>query len=646
MIRHAPSFKILFKKGGIHQFRLPVSPSVISDCFIFISFFLAVWLWVHPAINFCYPGFWRYTPVGGYTPWFLTDAPLGPGKFSFWLTSLVAPCLAGPITGSIVITVITYILSLLTGQVLAMFGVRKLLDLKYIPAMLVFFQYGYLLNPISKSISVIIGLIALRLIHITGGSHSRNRFLLYLAFASIVIAVAVEAFLIFGLLVIFFECFVRRKYILAVVEAVVLACLPAVITVLFFPFTAMSDTYSRIFPNFPGNLSIIGFLPFLFWIFFPCIGIAAFIEKPIINKSAFLIRKVSGTALGAFSSGYWRITPSVLMVIITIGIVRFNHEPFTLARPNAVMNYAMLSHKWNLLLDEAGKIPEHYLSDSKIHLIDRALYHKGRLLEDLFMFPQNQNALLLFPYSGSAASLGPADRFWAPVWSGWTYFELGLINTAEHCGLEALSQFYYPQGLQLLAMIYAVKDMPEASHTCLKALRKDRVYHTWAETYLYAMENDQTPSRTPEINTIRSIALKEGFVLSGAPPLAMLVKENPHNKMAFEYLIASWLIGRRIDSVTNRVSGLRELKYQKIPRLYEEALLLDAFLTEKNPDLCGYTLSEDAMQSFEKFCAILYSKHGGRPNDAFDDLSASFGGSYFFYYVYGFSNAKAIHERK
>jgi hypothetical protein len=534
----------LFNKEGIRLFRLLGSPSAISDLILFISLFLAVLLWVHPAINFCYPGFWRYVPVEGYTTWFLTDAPLGPGKFSYWLASLLAPALSNPIAGSLVITAIACILCGLTGQALARFGVRNLSALKYVPAMIVFFQFVYLLNPLPQSIASIIGLIALWIIQIAGSFGSRNRVLLFLGFAILIIISAVEALLMFAVLCILFESIVKRNYFVACIEATAIACLPAAITILFSPFSTIADTYARMFPIFPDYVSFIGLLPFSFRIFFPCIGIIALIDKPIGTISNVFKRKKPGKTFDTLNKAYRATLPGALIILLTIGIIRFNHEPFTLARPNAVINYAMLSHKWDLLLDEAGKIPERYLTDSKIHLVDRALYHKGRLLDDLFMFPQNQNTLLLFPYSGSTTSLGPADRFWALFWGGWTYFELGLVNTAEHCALEALSQIYYPQGLQLLAMIYAIKDMPEASRTCLTALRKDRAYRSWAANYLDAMKTDQKLSQSPEITSVRSVALKEEFILPDMSPVANLVKENHQNRMAFEYLIASYLIRR------------------------------------------------------------------------------------------------------
>jgi hypothetical protein len=144
---------------------------------------------------------------------------------------------------------------------------------------------------------------------------------------------------------------------------------------------------------------------------------------------------------------------------------------------------------------------------------------------------------------------------------------------------------------------------------------------------------------------VRQNALREEFIVNDGPPLAALVRENPRNRMAFEYLIASFLIRRELDSLAGYTAGLRALGYDKIPRLYEEALLLNSALTGKAFDLSGYAISGGTTASFEHFCSICYSKHKGNAGAARNDLAAAFGGSYFFYYLYGFSGTTVPNER-
>ena len=505
------------------------NPVIISDCILFFSLFLFTWLVVNPTYNYNYPGFWRNVPLEGYTTWFLTDTPPYPGKLVYWLISLLAPGFSSAPIGAAIVTAIAFILSQLSGRQLAIFNVKNLAGFKYVPAIIVLFQFFFMVNSLPFAISSIIGLTLALLYQSAGRLKPPSRFILFAVFSVAVLTSATESFLIFSLLCVISEVFFRRSPVLAIIQTAASACFPAGVTALLFPLCTGTETYRLLFPPLPSSFFFMGILPLAFWMFFPFMAVITLVDKPLGNiLNRFKLR----TAPGLRHDIYRGILLSAMVSLatgITLWLIR---DPLTLARPNAVMNSAMLSRNWDLLLDEAGKIPKRYLTDSKVHIVNRALYHKGRLLDDLLTFPQSQNALLLFPFSGSQKSLSPANRFWTTVWGSWTYYELGLVNVAEHCALEAVSQFYYPAGLRLLALIYLEKDMPDASRTCLHALCKDGVCHTWAGNFLKTLDSDPALSAIPEIQTIRSNMLKEKAILSDTPPLAALIKENPHNRMA------------------------------------------------------------------------------------------------------------------
>jgi hypothetical protein len=593
----------------------------ISDAVFFLSFFFSLWLWADPSINYCYPGFWRNVPLDGYTTWFLTDMPPHPGKAVYQLLSFCAPGFAGALSGALILTAIAFLLTLLCKRLLTTLGVKHGLGWKYLPAMILFLLFVYMVNSLPFVISTVIGLTFVWLYQGAESQKPGIRLALFALFSVIVIIIAVEAFLVFALLCIIFEILVRRSLPLALVQTAAGAGLPAAITALLFPLCTSAEIYRLMLPPIPPGLSVIGALPLVYWMFFPGMAAIALVDRHL--------------------HGMVRGIPSGLVAVLAAGTaLLFIRDPLAQARPNAVMNSAMLSKNYSLLLDEAKKIPRRYMTGIKVHLINRALYHKGRLLDDLFTFPQSPNTLLLSPFSSSTtASLSPGDRFWTAVWGSWTYYELGLVNVAEHCALEAASQFYYPEGMRLLAQIYLVKDMPDAGRTCLNALRKDLACRIWAESRLNALESD------PEVKTIRSFLLKKELMKTAVSPLTALVEENPSNRMAFEYLIASLLIQGQIDSLDRHIEGLRALNYQRIPKLFEEALLLHAFVTHKDPDLRGYAISAGTTASINEFFTILYSKYGGQTRDAYDELVNRFGDSFFFYFFYGFSKAKAPDEK-
>jgi len=614
-----------------------------ADLIVFTALFLALRFLANSTLNYYYPGFWRSVPTEGYTSWFLSDVPIGPGKVSFWLASLLSPYFVDPTLGALVITVIAYILRILTKSIMKEFGIQKLLGFAYLPVLIMFFQFYYLINPLPQALAMIAALCALQLYRSYGVKYRRQglRIPLFMALACLVLIIGGGPVLVFSALAVTYDGYVKRRVFVAAVNLIIAAMVPAIMTLLFYPLNSLSDTYGFFSPMFSLVPSIISVLPFVWWLFYMSFPIMALLEKPLADFGYKLNKIYFGTFLFSSSKAHRGIFLGLIVCVSAFLIVRFDHEPLTQARSNAVLNLGIVQGAWSAVLEESKKIPRRYLTDPKIHVIDRALFHQGRLLEDLFAFPQNQNALLLFPYSGTARTLAPSDRFWTAVWAGHTYFEIGMVNTAEHCALETTSQFYYPEGLRLLSNIYAVKEMPEARLNCLRALRKDRGYREWADACLKAPKPDENSILEAETSLARSNAITERFMEPGRPPLSLLVKEHPQNRMAFEYLVASFLIGRQLDSVAAYTGELKELQYAKIPRLYEEALLLYSFLTEKTPELFGFTVSQESMESFERFCSILYTQHGGRADEALQDLSASFGNSYFFYYVYDGSKLEA-----
>ena len=620
-----------------------IAPDTVTALILFPCLFFCTWLWLNPSLNYYFPAFYSGVSTQTYTTWFISDIPPYPGKLIDWAASLLTPAFASAFASAVVVTLIAFIMCGLFGRILARLGAKNVSGLKYIPVMIIFLQYAYLLNPLCMSLALIVGLTFALMYQLLGRLNGKIRSAVFFIFSIAVAAIAIKAFLVFAFVCILYECIVKRNYVLSLLEAAISVCMPAAVIIVFFPLYTMPDAYKLLIVDPGKTLSASGLLAFAFWVsFFP---IAAFVlfDKPIGTLIALLTRNKPGAVLRPFHPIIGGSLAAVLAGLLFFGFIMADYSSFRSVRADAVMNYAMINRKWDLLLNAAEKLSKQTLSAPEVHIIDRALYYKGRLLDDLFTIPQNQNTLLLFPYTKTTNHV---ERFWEFTWGGPTWFDLGLVNTAEHCALEALSRFYYPQGLQLLAMIYFVKDMPDAGRACLHALCKDPVYRGWAKTVLDSLDVDPALSSREEIRSTRSSMLKKEFIMTGIPPLAALVNENPRNTMAFEYLIAWHLIRRDLDSLTTYVAQFRERAYQKLPRCYEEALLLYAFIADKKPDLCGYAVSSDAMAGFEKFYSVYYEKHGGRPDEAYHDLAVSCGGSFFFYYLYGISTVNVIHEKK
>ena len=127
--------------------------------------------------------------------------------------------------------------------------------------------------------------------------------------------------------------------------------------------------------------------------------------------------------------------------------------------------------------------------------------------------------------------------------------------------------------------------------------------------------------------------------MTGAEPvdqtLAALLKHNPHNKMAFEYLMACYLLTGRVDKIVENMGRLPDLGYQAIPTLYEEAILIHYGSREQAVDLDKFNVSPETLHRYEAFAQIRNTMGPQNSQAVLSRLIRDFGTSYFFYYCFG-----------
>lgn len=109
--------------------------------------------------------------------------------------------------------------------------------------------------------------------------------------------------------------------------------------------------------------------------------------------------------------------------------------------------------------------------------------------------------------------------------------------------------------------------------------------------------------------------------------------------MAFEYLMAFYMFRKDLDTFVKNISRLDDFDYPRIPRHYEEAILIYSDSTNNQPNLKGRRISEVSLMQFKGFLqmALLYENN---PRLAFEEMSKKYGDTYFFYYLFGVSGLK------
>jgi len=260
-----------------------------------------------------------------------------------------------------------------------------------------------------------------------------------------------------------------------------------------------------------------------------------------------------------------------------------------------------------------------------MNAVDRALYHTGRLNQDMFTYLQNPDALI---FTGA----DHAFFYWHKLD---TLIDLGLLNLAEKNFTECMEMFgEQPMILQRLALVNLAKGKIEAGRIYLEKLRQTLFFSGWAQDYLKRLAADPTLAADPQMRQLRAQALRKDSTAAfyaPEPMLLALVEQGSGNRMAFEYLMALYMMDKRLDRFVKNLGRLPEFGYTALPPLYQEATLI--YATKYPVPLGDFSISPEAKQRIKQFSDIV-NRYGRNKEAAFRELAGSFAGSYLFYFFY------------
>jgi len=260
----------------------------------------------------------------------------------------------------------------------------------------------------------------------------------------------------------------------------------------------------------------------------------------------------------------------------------------------------------------------------------RDSYYTGRLLYDMFSYPQDVKALLtlsFFSPNEPASLLADLPRL------SDTYFRIGMINPAEHAAHDAVELIgEHPAFLKQLVLTNIVRGNTEIARVYLKALSKDLIFGKWAKRYLHYLDIDSSLSADNLVQHVRSVMLTKDYVK--AIDLGKILEDLQHNKknhMAFEYMIAYYLLSFKLEKIVQNIHRLDDFKYPDIPRHYEEAIIIYMNMTGKNVVLHGRMISQNTVQRFQRF-SYLVDQYSNNRKAGIRVLARNFGDSYFLYH--------------
>lgn len=587
---------------------------------VLTTFFLYVWLRVNPA--FVYHAYWvqpaasRGVPVFRFDAVFFQDILRPPGGPMECVAAFLSQYLQFPWLGAAIISLLAAVLCLEAFVLIRAFAGASPGLLHLVPAPMLLGIYAWYFDPLAIGLSLAVALAFVCLyVHLVQRAIPVRLLVFLVLLVPLHYAVA-GACLAYVLLCVLFELTVSRRAALATAMVVLGAAVPFCMGQFLFR-VSPAESLGQMLP-FHGLRSA---------------GQSArplMVKRSVLEAALFAFYPLAVLAAGlARRTGRrMRLAGAVSFAVLTVVVCAVHDGQL---KTEIAVDYYASRRMWPEVLARGRKVP--YGSYEYLFVncaVNRALYHTGRLADDMFLYDQDPVGHMLC--QDTLGTLMLRDRGW--VMQAELLAELGCMNEAEHLAFEAMQSLgNHPRLLELAAYCDLAKGRTEAARILLGAMSGDPVYGGRARGLLSRMDKDPLLSDEPRLQRMRECRAQVDVAgwQSVEDALKALLAQNSRNRMAFEYLMGRYLIYGRLDDVVRELGRLDGMGYERIPRHYEEALLLYEAETRRSIDLGERIVAAETRERFEGFRRVL-ARNVGRPLPAQIDALSDYADTYMFYY--------------
>ncbi|HUU16931.1 MAG TPA: DUF6057 family protein [Sedimentisphaerales bacterium] len=622
-----------------------------SRSFIFfVLFYLYVWFCVDLRLIYYGAGVITNFPVF-YKGWAFFSTFLSyPGGPLEYLSAFLSQLFYYSWAGALVVTVQAWLLSVCIDYLSKATNLPRFRWMRFIPPILLLILYTRYTYHFPTTLAFLTALLLVCLyLKMTLSQTAISRYLgTFLSLSVIMYYLAGGAFLLFVVVCAIYELFFRSRWKTGLFYLLSAVVIPYVVGLLVFR-VSIIDAFSNLLPfswkilyyeSRKRGVTIVYLLYLLPPLTLLASGLWQILRQRLHfvkgrpNKKPAKKRNKSSNRPAKILSWFrhspklrWGIESLLLLAVAGSAVFLSSDENLKI---RFKVDYYAYHKMWPELLKSARSNPTNPFI---AHAINRALYHTGRLNYDMFSWPQNPDYLFL------------SDTGYK--WVDWqifdVYLDLGLINIAENALTDCLEGLGdRPMVLQRLALINMVKANYDSARVYLGALSKTLFDADWAHYYLARLKSDPDLSEDTEIQRLRSLCLQKDFgytIVSVEKMLLRLLEKNKQNRMAFEYLMAWFMLNKHLGKLVQNIERLQDFGYPRIPTHYEEASLIYVYGTGKPLNLSSYQPNPQLRQQIEDFSRLL-SSYGADKQAAFKELSKNFRNTYLFYYIYAPSGTK------
>jgi hypothetical protein len=551
-----------------------------------------------------------------------------PGGLMEYVSAFLAQLFYYSWAGAAVVTCQAWLMGLGTGAYLKEIGAPRLRILRFVGPLVLLAVYSQYVFYFTMTLAFTVAVVAACLFLRFAPQGAVRRALCFLALSIALYAATGAAYLLFAFLCGGAQIVKGHRYREGLWYGLSAAVVPYLVGVMTWGLPA-PEAYAELLPIYLGTRAseppkLMLKAIWVLYLFLPVvlgavglwhltIGRWMSFAKTVPIRAGQNSRISSPPQSGAKSGALGWMIETILLAAATAGVLLFYHDPGV--KDLLAVDYYSRHEMWSKVLDTAKHSRPHYLI---CHAVDRALYHTDRLGDEMCCYYQDPKALLL---TGTEALWQKADAC----------MDLGLINEAEQALTISMEMYgERPLLLQRLARIYLVKGDVETASVYLNALSKVPFWRHQAREDLAQLRNDPNLAKDEEIQGLRAIRLRQDSVRQ-TDALVQLLTENPRNRMAYEYGMAWFLLTKNLAGFAQLFNARHNLVESRIPRHYEEAILLAKALNQGAVDLGARSVSQESTDRFESFMKA-FQPFGQNAEAARKALRERFGDSYYYYF--------------
>jgi hypothetical protein len=583
-------------------------------CGAFFYFFLRI----NPSLHYI-----MQEPAFRANERFLSQHLSYPGGIADYGAAFLMQFFQYPMIGSLLIAIVFLAIALASWR---MFRPARWYQLHLFPvAFCAILQSNYY-HHLSATIGLLFALLAFNIYQALCNTRKAVRVGIFLIIGTVLYFCAGGNFLLFALLCMLSETLCSRQYVLAFLYGIFAAALPWCAQRFFF-LVSMHDAYLYALP-FGVTGYVPFFTPYVLYVFFPVV----YCSILLIHHST-KAEKTHGKFHARLAIAGPAVTAAALIIVCVLGlIVSFNRTN------NATLLACQMSRlgKWGKLILYVKKTSTYNLYTACA--AGQAFYYTRTLPVDLFTIPQFYGANGLFLFFDPQAR----EKTYDPLMAHYRcdlYFRLGLVNNAEQWGYEAIGvRGESGWTLRRLAQIHALKGELAAARTCLSVLESMPLERAWAEDFRTRLDNGALLLKDATLLPVRAAMPMRDFIAQNLelPMLDVerLLEQNPNNDMAYEYLMAAYMLSGNLQRIVSLIAGRSASVYTEIPRLYQEALLLHQTIYPGADTLALKNhVNTATISDFSDFNAIM-ENYRTDPGMKVKKLTERFWNSYWYYYLF------------